>query len=59
MSNRMYINGKDITGDSTVKLLEMSRGNMKKMWDGGILSTSFAAMVVKKVLKTFAMSFKL
>ena len=29
MSNRMYINGKDITGDSTVKLLEMSRGNMK------------------------------
>ena len=55
----MYINGKDITGDSTVKLLEMSRGNMKKMWDGGILSTSFAAMVVKKVLKTFAMSFKL
>ena len=29
------------------------------MWDDGILWTSFAAMVVKKVLKTFAMSFKL
>ena len=56
---RTYFNLQGITDKSTVKLLEKSRGNMNLFGDGGNFSTSFAATVVKKLLKMFAMSFKL
>jgi len=39
--------------------MEKARGDMRYIWGWGDFSTSFAATVVKKVLKTFAMSIEL
>jgi hypothetical protein len=55
---RMYVNLQGITINSAVnywKRLEVTRN----AGGGDNFSTSFAAMIVKKIFKTFAISFKL
>ena len=54
---RMYVNLQGITINSAVnywKRLEVTRN----AGGGGNFSTSFVAMIVKKIFKTFAISFK-